>query len=260
MSREAKIEELIAQCRSGSVPQRCASIVDLQEMGAKEAVPVILELLESHDHDVQANAAYALGELANKNVGADLLKLLDDPNVLVRVNAVEALGLLEYTEGLPRIIHTLRNDIDPLVRLQAAETLGMLGNVKALSALLEALNDSDSGVRAYAADSIGRLKAIEALPILDKKKDVEQSLFTKAYLLSAMYQLGDKNALTALFDLAGIADETLSVTILNLVVDLAMPRDINEIKDQMSNISQSRPSLQFEVVSLMKRLDSVPDA
>ncbi len=260
MSREQKIEELITQCRGSSIPIQCAAISDLQEMGAKEALPVFIDLLDSPAVDVRANAVYSIGEMADTEVGAHVMNLLYDSDALVRVNTIEALGMLGYIDGLPRIIQVLKSDIDPLVRLQAAETLGVLGDENALSALIDALSDSHDHVRAYAADSIGRLQAKEALPVLQRKLVMEQSRFTKAFILSAMYRLGYEKALTPLFDLAGIADDTLSVTILNLIADFAVVRDVSKIKEKISDISQSRPELVFEMQSLLKRIDTVSDA
>jgi len=257
MSRKHKIEKLIAQSRDSSIPIQCAAIADLQEMEAKEALPVFVELLKSPSADVRANAVYSVGEMADTEIGIHIVKLLCDSDALVRVNAIEALGLLGYVDGLSPIIQVLKSDIDPLVRIQAAETLGVLGNVEALSTLVDALNDSHDHVRAYAADSIGRLQAKEALPVLQRKLVMEQSHFTKAFILSAMYRLGDEKALTQLFDLAGIADDTVSVTILNLIVDSAVVRDVSRIKKKMNNFSQSKPALVFEIQSLLKRIDSV---
>ena len=256
MSREQKIAKLIAQCRDSSIPVQCAAIVDLQEMGAKESLPVLIELLESPAVGVRANAVYSLGEMADTEVGTHVIKLLGDSDALVRINAIEALGLLGYSDGLPRIIQVLKSDVDPLVRLQAAETLGVLGDMKASFALMDALDDVDDQVRAYAAESIGQLQAKEALPDLQRRLLTEQSQFARAFILSAMYRLGSKEALTQLFDLASIADETLSVTILNLIVNSTIARDVSRIKDQMHDLSRSRPVLRAEIQSLLNRIDA----
>lgn len=259
MNIKHKIEKLITQCRNGTIQERCSAIADLQEMHAEEAVPVILELLDFHDAGVRANVACALGELGNEDVGPALLTLLRDPDSLVRINAAESLGILKYSESLHSLIHTLQTDRDPLVRVHAAEALGRLKNISALPALTKALDDSDEGVRAYAADSIGSLEHVKALRILTEKLDFERSTFVKAYLASALYRLGNREALVSMIDLAKSSNDTLAVTIINLASEITTSRDAASLITHINEIVQSRPTLRQEVDSLKKRLHSLQE-
>jgi len=256
MERESKIKELISQCKEGSTQEQCAAIADLQEMGAKEALPVLLGLLDSPDAGVRTNIADALGDLGDKSAGTPLLTLLKDPDALVRMKAAESLGLLNYVEAIDVLAQILHTDNDPLVRLHAAEALGMVRNIEALPPLIKALDDPDEGVRAYAADSIGQLGVVDALPILIEKLDSEQSQFTRAFLLSSLYRLGDENSLVSLIKLSEAADDDLAVTILNLAIELATPQNAESLKDMITKATQSRPTLHTERDSLIKRLGS----
>lgn len=260
MNEKLEVEQLISQCRSGSAQERCAAIVDLEEMGAQAVIPVLLELLDFSDAGVRANVAHALGELGDKGVGVTLLTLLHDSDSLVRINAAESLGLLRYKESLDSLVATLHSDKESLVRLHAAEALGSLKDVSALPALTTALDDPDESVRAYAADSIGSIGAAEMLPILGQKLESEQSTFTRAYLLSASYRLGAHNSLNSLVQLSETADDVLAVTILNLAVELATTQNAVDLKDLIKAATQSRPSLHLEVNSLIERLDSIKAA
>ncbi|HAG83331.1 MAG TPA: hypothetical protein DCL61_19850 [Cyanobacteria bacterium UBA12227] len=263
MKEEINVEDLIVQCREGSDEQKCSAIVELEEMGAKEAVPVLLELLDFPDEGVRANVASALGKLGNKNVGKKLLTLLDDSDSLVRTEAVESLGLLRYVEAIPAISSLLETDEDPLVRLSAAEALGAIADVKALPSLLKALNDQDEGVRAYAADSIGSLGVVEANSILCQKLASEPSLLTKTFILAALYRLGHKESLFSLVKLLETADYNLAVTILNLTNELANHQNSTYLREKLQELTKSRPSLDPNqplypnVSSLIKRLESL---
>jgi HEAT repeat protein len=254
MERERKIKELISQCKNGSIQERCAAIADLQEMDAKEALPVLLELLDYPDAGVRANIACALGELGDESTGAPLLTLLKDSDSLVRIKAAESLGLLNYVDGIDLLAQVLHADNDPLVRLHAAEALGMLKNIKALPPLVKALDDPDEGVRAYAADSIGHLRVVDALPVLMEKLGSEQSQFTRAFLLSSLYRLGDENSLASLVKMSEAVDDDLAVIILNLAIELASPQNADSLKDMINEATQSRPTLHAERESLIKRL------
>jgi hypothetical protein len=83
-----------------------------------------------------------------------LINSLNDPEVIVRSEVVEALGGLRYKPAIARIQHTLRHDTEPLVRASAAEALGDIGDEQALTALEDALKDADEAVRSYAANSL----------------------------------------------------------------------------------------------------------
>ena len=254
MERERKIKELISQYKDGSIQEKCAAIADLEEMDAKEALPVLLESLDYPDAGVRANIASALGELGDKSVGAPLLTLLKDSDSLVRIKAAESLGLLNYVEGIDLLAQVLHADNDPLVRLHAAEALRMVKNIKALPHLIKALDDPDKRVRAYAADSIGHIGVVDALPILIEKLDSEQSQFTRAFLLSSLYQLGDENSLASLVKMSEYAADDLAVTILNLAIELASPQNADSLKDMIKEATQSRPTLHTERDSLINRL------
>lgn len=260
MEEEMKVQKLIDQIRNGSVQQRCAAIVDLEQMGVQEVVPVFLELLDYPDVGVRANIAHAIGVLGNKNqkdVRTALLTLLEDSDPLVRINAAESLGVLEDSESVHSLVNVLNTDIDPLVRLHAAEALGRIKDIAALPALTEALDDTDEGVRAYSAGSIGDLGVAQTSPILKRKLDSESSIFTRAFLLSALYQLGNEDALFSLIKLSETANDILATTILNLAVELATPQNVGMLKDMIRTVTQSRPTLGVEVDSLIKRLDSL---
>ncbi|GET37403.1 HEAT repeat domain-containing protein [Microseira wollei] len=210
---------------------------------AKEAVPVIVELLDFPEDGVRSNAASALGKIANKDVGGKLLPLLKDPDSYIRTEAVESLGLLGYAQGLHDIVDLLQTDEDYLVRLCAAEALGNLNDKSAMPALIAALNDSNEGVRAYAADSIGLLGVVEALPILQQKLESESSQFTRVFTLSALYRLGDEKSLFSLIKMLETTGYSLALTIFNLIHGLATPQNAALLKELILAFTQSRPSL-----------------
>lgn len=89
MKEKTKLQQLICQCRVGSVQQKANAIVELEEMGEQQAIPALLELLDFPDAAIRASAVEALGTLADltsSDVGRALLPLLNDPESLVRAN------------------------------------------------------------------------------------------------------------------------------------------------------------------------------
>jgi len=256
MGGRPQVESLIFLSQHGSVKERCAAIADLEEQGAREAVPALLDLSNFPDNGVRANVAQALGQLGSENAGPALLTLLRDSDALVRMKAAESLGKLRYEQSLEVLTNSLIHDSDPLVRIHVAEALGDLGAPGALPALWAALDDPDERVRAYAADSIGRLGSSAALQALATRIAGETSTFAKAYLLAADYRLGNEEALTSLIQLSETADDELAVTILNLAIELATRENVQLQKVLIGSVAESRPSLGAEVRSLLARLDA----
>jgi HEAT repeat protein len=254
MIENAKVERLLELCRSGRADERCAAIAELQEMGAHEAIPVLLDLVGFPDAGVKANVAYALGDLGDEQAGPALVTLLGDADTLVRVNAAEALGLLRYTGGVDALIDALRADEDSLVRLHAAEALGVFDDDRALAALMGALDDPEEEVRAYGADSIGRSKRREYLSILRDKLDSDPSSYTKAFLLSALHRLGDDSSLVALVHMLTSTDDNFRITLANLIADSVKPGDPGRIEDALEEVARDRPELRFEVEALKSRI------
>jgi HEAT repeat protein len=252
-----EIDTLLALCRTGSAEEQCRAIVDLEELGAREAVPVLLGLASSPDEGVRANVASALGKLGScETVAPALLSLLEDPEALVRVIALQSLGELQCAECVPHARHALASDPDPLVRLQAAETLGALKDRAALPSLMSALRDPDEGVRSQAAESLGQLGERGVIPELDALLVTEQSPRVRATLLGARYHLGDEAALPLLLDEVEGMDDQTAATVLNLAVEMTRPQHAALLRSRLEALVRSRQALAAEAESLLRR---VPD-
>jgi HEAT repeat protein len=77
----------------------------------------------------------------------------------------EALGKLGDPQAVPALIQAL-GDSDSAVRAAAAEALGAIGDPQAVPALIQALGDSDCDVRRAAAEALGKLGDPQAVPPL----------------------------------------------------------------------------------------------
>jgi len=250
-----EIDALLALCRTDSAEGQCRAIVDLEDMRAREAVPVLLGLVSSPDAGVRANVASALGKLGScESVSPALLSLLEDPEALVRVNATQSLGDLRCTECAPRLRQVLTSDPDALVRLQAAETLGTLKDRAALPSMMSALRDPDEGVRAQAAEAMGQLGERVVMPELSALLATERSSLVRASLLGALYQLGDEAALALLLDEVEGMDDQTAATVLNLAMEVIRPPHAALLRSRLEVLVRSRQTLTAEAESLLRRL------
>ena len=103
---EAAIQPLIPLLRAGDRATRSGAAEVLGKLGAREAVPALLDLA-SDDRDVvpRTYAITALGALGDLRAVLPLCELLGDESIVVRQSAARALGVL----GDPRAIEPLGN-------------------------------------------------------------------------------------------------------------------------------------------------------
>ena len=87
-----------------------------------------------------------------KNIES-LLILLESKDDKVRIEARESLVFMKE-KAVPSLIFALGNSPIHKVRWEAAKALGAIGNVKAIPALVKALNDPESDVAWLAAEAL----------------------------------------------------------------------------------------------------------
>jgi HEAT repeat protein len=144
-----------------------------------------------------------------------LLDALQDPHYLVRWNAVDELGELDYTAALARI-EALSEDPDPHVRQAVLSVITSLGAPgRAVPFLLDALNDPHHLVREQAVQELDELEHTAALPSIealctDPHPDVREAA------LAAIDKLGAPDtAIRLLVDALHDPDATVRLTALS---------------------------------------------
>ncbi|HWH01249.1 MAG TPA: HEAT repeat domain-containing protein [Pilimelia sp.] len=179
--------------RPGRV-RRARAAEALGNLGRREAVPRLCAMLAGEDPEARVVAVRALGRIGDPaaagpllaslsaaeptpsqlvahalvQLGPDAVPSLTDalrhPDALVRVTALDALGLLGAAAGTGVVAEVLRDDPDPDVRSAAAATLGRLGAPGGLTPLLAALAPTEpTALRVAAARALGELGAAAAV-------------------------------------------------------------------------------------------------
>jgi HEAT repeat protein len=265
-----QIEELIKQCKSDDPSLQVQAIMELRDREIHEAVPILLSLLNSPDEGVRSVAAEALGFLGtedSQSVGSALIKLLDDPEPLVRDDALWALVELRYTPALKSVRCLLQNDTDLCVRASAAEALGLIGNNRDIEILeLTLQRDPDDIVRSYAALSVGLLGSTSLIPNLEMYLREESDLHVRIELLGASYRLGKAEALNSLIDLTETVDMDSSVVLLNVFEDLVTRKlpptistDAENIRDSLNALARRFPLYKTHVQGILSALEQTEE-
>ena len=143
--------------------------------------------LDNSNSSVRRNAAWAIGELTNMLPGTrseavpQLITLLSDPDVGVRMAAARALGELHDHRAVTQLIATL-SDNNWRVRELVAWALSETKDPRAVTALCAVLiSDPRAEVRRGAAEALGEIQSAAALPALKQAlQDSEPRVSAKA--------------------------------------------------------------------------------
>lgn len=209
--------------------------------GSSRAVKCLVELAADPDAEIRAQAARALGDVADERAGRVLLSLLGDESPRVRCLACLALARRGTREGAGEILRVLENnaDADPWLRHGAVVALAAAsgedelaklasgqrsvavrrGAVLALrrqgsARLREFVADPDTGIAGEAVRAIDDLKLEDALPdvarCLDRAAapagEDPRNWLHHLRLIQANWRTGDEAAAARLAAYAGRED------------------------------------------------------
>jgi HEAT repeat protein len=147
-----------------------------------EAVPSLLEALESENGYARNGAAIVLGKIGNEEFAQPLLQALrwrddrvyeDDEDMEARTSAAAALGKLHNPAMCEPLLAELENrlDGDSTLVTYIAEALGELGNPRAISPLAKLVRHTDPDVQLAASFALARLGPDAILTMLEILKE-----------------------------------------------------------------------------------------
>lgn len=155
----ARLDAAVAE----SAPQevRLALAENLATAAPDTAAALSRKLSRDPLAGIRAATAASLGELpAAAETTATLLSLLQDPDALVRLNAVRSLAATKPAQvDVPARIAALFADSSLQVRLQAEDTLLALQSVAAVPAAAAGIESPNPQVRFHSLNTLAKLKA-----------------------------------------------------------------------------------------------------
>ncbi len=130
------------------------------------------------------------------------LARITDPDPLMRADAAKRLAVLHAPETVSALLNAL-NDSEWRVRAAAGASLGALGDRRALFPLCQRLEDQRGDVRRAAAEALAALGDPDATAPLIMALDGERDSETCRLIVRALGAVGDDRALLPLQRLNG---------------------------------------------------------
>jgi HEAT repeat protein len=186
----ADLAQLKAALQAGAPAEQHAAADDLADLGAKAtpAVPDLAAALKSSDAELRWRAARALGVIGDPQATAALRTAASDGDVLVRAQAIFALGRLKAgdAESLQAVVAHL-SDEDPQVRRATIRAVRMMGPPQQtmIPLVVKLLGDSDPTIAARALSAITD-GGVEVLPALTAALDQHDARYWACLALGEM--------------------------------------------------------------------------
>jgi HEAT repeat protein len=126
----------------------------------------IVSNLASSNPVVREDTAKIARNFGSSTVEAALIGVLSDPEIKVRVHAVESLVSLECHDAVLPLTERLSLEVDPTVRRSVVDALGRLGDTRAVPALIAHLEAHIEAPPLNAIWALGALADHRALDVL----------------------------------------------------------------------------------------------
>lgn len=135
----------------------------------------LLKALCDSAADKRVSAIRELRRIGDPSTLDGLSEVLNDENPLVRGEAIAAFGKIGGEKAVDTVIHALRSDPDTRVRIAAIGTLSKIKNDRAVTALIEGLQEQDDSIRIAIALRLGQIGNTRAVPELARVLNESQN-------------------------------------------------------------------------------------
>jgi len=281
---EECVELLLESCKDESENVRYAAIQSMPFIEDRMAFHMIVSALQTDTPRVRAAAAYALGQVEEKDAAYYIKEAFKDKDPWVRYFAAKAAGENRDPNLMQPLSEMIKKDPAHQVRIAAIEAMGNIGGTEAVTVLADLLKEENVDIVRTAIGALGnidhpesmghvisalyypqRVIKLEAVRALGKKGGREAVYALKKLFASekdelvlqevveSLYQIGDKNAITALVELGSDkARRNLCVAKLSQVMGVPL-QWIAE------GLSHEDPAIRCVVVDILARVKH-PDA
>jgi HEAT repeat protein/DNA-binding beta-propeller fold protein YncE len=166
------------------------------QIGSPKSADVLYGLSRTERTDVRISALAALTKVNDKRAMPTLIRMLDDPDEKIREKATAGIGFKGNVAGIPKLVEVRKSDQAESVRIAATRALGNIASNKCIPGLKNALHD-EAKVRCQAIIGLRRIGGEKAISVLmDRLNDMAPEV--RYNVVSALGELKAKESIPAL--------------------------------------------------------------
>ena len=176
--------ELLNQVKLGSASKRWQSAYELSKVfNDPDNIPTdiafksqMISAYEKSIHDdplVRSYLAIAMGVTRDEYYGASLLKGLSDENRESRLAAIQATGMVGFSDAIPKLKSIIENSEFEDERLAVTIATGLIGDSSSIPLLRDLMEDEEPNIRWDAAVALAKMKDTSSVKIINNLLDRE---------------------------------------------------------------------------------------
>lgn len=190
LGKKEAFDILLQGLKASEYVVRSACAFALGKLGDKRAGDSLYFLLKDNDHSVVSAAAHALAKLGDKRAVLPLIHIMETGRHRQQIDAIRMLGDLRDVQALPGLAKLYKETSDPDTKQAVIRALDDISAPGCEEVLMEALQDSISFVRRYAAEALGKMKHAPAKDTLKKLAESDEDPDVQKMSKEALAKIG----------------------------------------------------------------------
>lgn len=248
----SRISHLLKALANPTYHMRYPALWILSEIGSP-VVPHLLDALQSSDRGMAYGASETLRVMGAAT--SELIKLLHHEVRDVRGDAAKALGSSGNIEAIPALMEALE-DRDVYIRSRAEEALSRIGE-SAMPILFETMRNASGYKSSGAAGALGKIGAPAVPQLLEMLEDESPKIQHGA--LWTLGQTRDIRAVPALLKALGHADEGMRSSAAYGLGSIGDPNTLDALLDTLNDIEARVRYAATETLRDMGDVRAVPN-
>src|SRR5258708_3251979 len=180
MSHQGNVKPGVDDLTSRAMQETPFKIIKAVKLGLKDADP-----------GVRVSELIKLRNLADPEVNSILITSMSDPDVRVKVKAIDILGAREANAAVPTMSRMLfLRSTEPIVKLHLVAAVGRIGDSQCTLPVMQYLGeDQDERGRGTAVFALGEIGSDSAVPLLNKVIAEDQSPMVQRLAKEALQKI-----------------------------------------------------------------------
>ena len=219
--------------KEGDWEEKEIALKGIISLNCREAVPVIVDIAGSLDSSLPGNderISLLRDSISSIDSEEELLRLLEAAEIKYKGKsfAIEILGATRSKKAVSRLIDYL-DDVRRDLRRASAEALGEIGGQQSTEYLLEAsLKDVDAHVRRSAIEALGNIQTKDAFKPLMDLLEVEKYYDVIERIVEALIKIDAESFLSDISHYRDNVREVIAKTVFNVGILLKLSEDNNK--------------------------------